>query len=170
MTKTEIRDAGWADAAAIFAVYQAAGDTGGLARKSLEVRQAHIDAYLAKALPRGVCMVAERDGRIIGEMHAWPMEPLQFAHVLSDLTIAIHPEAQGHGVGGRLFRGFLAEVRARLPHIRRIELGCRNGHEQAIRLYRSMGFEIEGRLRNRICDPDGSYEDDLIMGLWLAED
>lgn len=167
MTKIDIRRATAADAAAILKVYKAAGDSGGLARRGAEIEPRHVDYYLANALPTGLCVVAEIDGALVGEMHAWPMEPLQFAHVLSDLTIAVHPDAQGQGVGRRMFTAFIAEVRAALPQIRRVELGCRETNARAVALYEAMGFVVEGRLKSRVYDPGGFYEDDLMMGLWL---
>lgn len=163
----EIRRVTRADADGMLELYRAAGEAGGLARRRHEVEPRHMAYYLDHSLDGGLGLVAVRDGRIVGELHAWPFEQEQFAHVLSELTIAIHPDAQGQGLGKRLFEAFIAEVRATMPRIRRIELGCRESNARAIRLYRSLGFVLEGRLKGRVYDPEGYYEDDLLMGLLL---
>ncbi len=166
-TIPEIRRTTRDDAGGLLELYRAAGESGGLARRLHEVEPRHIAYYLDHSLNTGLSLVAVDAGRILGELHGWPMEPEQFAHVLSDVTIAVHPDAQGRGVGRRLFDAFMARVRTDMPHIRRIELGCRESNVRAIRLYESVGFIAEGRLKNRVYDPAGFYEDDLLMGLIL---
>ena len=161
----EIRRTTRDDADGLVELYRAAGETGGLARRRHEVEARHIAYYLDHSLEGGLSLVAVGNGRIVGELHGWPMEPEQFAHVLSDVTIAVHPEAQGQGTGRRLFEAFILEVRTSMPQIRRIELACRESNARAIGLYRSLGFAVEGRLKGRVYDPAGFYEDDLIMGL-----
>ena len=39
----------------------------------------------------------------MGEIHATRIGPRQFSHVLTELTIAVHPDIQGRGVGSRRF-------------------------------------------------------------------
>ena len=104
--------------------------------------------------------------QIVGELHAYPIGPKIFEHVLSNLTIAVHPDFQGQGIGKQLFTYFLNIVETEMPHILRVELDTRDGNERAIALYQNVGFIIEGRLRN--CDKleDGRFFDDLPMG-WL---
>lgn len=164
----EIRRATRDDADGMLELYRAAGESGGLARRRHEIEPRHIACYLDNSLAAGLSLVAVVDGRIVGELHGWAMEPEQFAHVLSDVTIAVHPDAQGQGVGRRLFEAFIAHVRVDMPRIRRIELACRETNARAIALYESLGFRIEGRLTGRVYDPAGFYEDDLMMGLLLS--
>ncbi|MBW8882682.1 MAG: GNAT family N-acetyltransferase, partial [Asticcacaulis sp.] len=140
----EIRRTTRADAGGMLELYRAAGEAGGLARRRHEVAPRHMAYYLDNSLNGGLGLVAVEGGRIVGELHGWPFEPEQFAHVLSDVTIAVHPDMQGRGVGRKLFEVFIAEVRATMPSIRRIELACRESNERAIRLYQSLGFVVEG--------------------------
>jgi RimJ/RimL family protein N-acetyltransferase len=54
------------------------------------------------------------------------------------------------------------------PRVLKVELRVRATNEAAIRLYRRCGFEEEGRLRNNICLPDGTFVDDLPMA-WFPQ-
>lgn len=151
----------------IIALYRAAAASGGLSRKPDEITPTYVGGFLKQAGESGLSLVAVRDGRIAGEIHGWPMPQSQFAHVFGDITIAVHPDAQGQGVGRAVFQGLIADIAATLPHIRRIELGCRESNARAIALYHSLGFVVEGRLKNRVYDEAGFFEDDLAMALLL---
>lgn len=164
---TEIRLATAADADAILTLYRdVARLSGGLARTEAEITPDYVAGNLTAALSRGVCLIAETDGRCIGEIHAYAPMPKQFAHVLSDLTVAVSPAAQGQGIGRRLFEALIAHS-CQKTHIRRIELLCREGNARGIALYESLGFVREGRLTGRVHLPDGTLEDDLFFGLIL---
>jgi GNAT superfamily N-acetyltransferase len=68
--------------------------------------------YVAHALTAatngGVNLVAEdADGALCGELHAERMTVAIFAHVLTDLTVAVDPDWQGRGVGSALFRALI---------------------------------------------------------------
>ena len=95
------------------------------------------------------------------------MPSVQFQHVLWDLTIAVAPEAQGCGVGRRLFAELIAAAGALAPPVERIELVVREGLTHAIRLYEQVGFRREGRFERRFRLSDGRYEADLPMALFL---
>ena len=164
----EIRRATPTDAGEILAVYQsAAAQGGGLLRREHEVTADYVGRNLTNSLSRGVSLVAVRDGDIVGEIHGWAPALRQLRHVLGDVTVALDPQAQGRGLGRRLFEAFIATVRRDLPHIAIIELFCREDNARAIALYRSLGFIEQGRLTNRVGLDDGTYIDDLIMALPL---
>lgn len=169
MTTCNIRHATLDDAPAILAVYKAAArQGGGLLRREDEVTAAYVEHNLSHSLATGLSLIAEHDGTCLGELHGWARPLRQQAHVLSHLTIAITPQAQGQGVGRRLFEALIAHVEHDMPHIQVIELLCREDNARAIALYRAMGFVLEGRLTNRVALEDGTFKDDLIMGLQLA--
>ena len=168
MTTFNTRRATVADNAAILTVYKAAARQGnGILRREDEVTQAYVAHNIANSLATGLSIVAERDGVCVGELHGWARPVRQLAHVLSDVTIAVDPVVQGRGVGRLLFETFIAVVRRDMPHIRVIELYCREDNARAIALYEAMGFVLEGRLKNRVALDNGSYKDDLLMGLQL---
>lgn len=164
----ELRKSTIDDHAAILAVYQrAAAQGGGLLRRAYEVTADYVERNLGNSLSRGVSLVAVKDDQIVAEIHGWASGLRQLRHVLGDVTIALDPDAQGSGLGRRLFEAFIAAVRSERPEIAIIELFCREDNGRAIALYRSLGFVEQGRLTNRVGLDDGSYIDDLIMALPL---
>lgn len=161
-----IRAASLADIEAIVALHKAAAVTpGALARAPEEVTQAYAEA----AIRSDICLVAvEPDGFICGEIHAKRETVALFAHVLGSLTVAVHPERQGRGVGSKLFEALITWARVQNPPILRIELAAGSGNPGAIRLYERLGFKHEGRQVARGRLPDGRFEDDILMGMLLS--
>lgn len=138
----------------------------GIARTPGEVTDAYVSGFMHKALADGIELVCEQDGAIVGEIHAARVGIASLAHLLTDLTIAVAPSAQGKGVGRRLFQALLDEVTDCMPHITRVELYARESNVRARALYASLGFVEEGRLRARVNNAKGEPETDTIMG-WL---
>ncbi|ESQ75594.1 GNAT family N-acetyltransferase [Asticcacaulis sp. AC402] len=161
----DIRRSTLNDLDGITTMYRAAAASGGLARKPEEITATYVAGFLNQATQTGLSLLVMADGRVVGEIHGWPMPQSQFAHVFGDLTIAIHPQFQGQGLGRALFAALITEIESGLKHIRRVELGCRASNLRALALYHGLGFVVEGRLKNRIYDEAGFYEDDLVMGL-----
>jgi putative acetyltransferase len=87
--------------------------------------------------------------------------------VLTDLTVAVDPDWQGRGVGSALFRALIAAARTMTPSVGRIELWTGAANLGAQRLYERLGFRIEGRMIGRGRLPDGTVDDDIVMGLLL---
>jgi putative acetyltransferase len=112
---------------------------------------------------RAISLGAHAEDRLIGEIHAWRMQPRIFAHVLTDLTVAVAPDFQGRGVGIALFERLFEEAKALDPPATRIELFCRSGNGGAIRLYQRLGFAIEGAFKGRVKLANGRIEDDVPM-------
>lgn len=161
-----IRPLALADRDAVLALYRAAaaGPNGGLARTPDEIDEAYVESFLREAEADGVSLGAfDPDGALLGEIHASRPGPRQFAHVLSDLTVAVQPDARGQGLGTRLFEALFAHAAGLRPRIERVELVAREGNAGAVRLYQRLGFVIEGRFRGRVRLPDGTVEDDLPM-------
>lgn len=163
-----IRPATRADLGAVLGLYRAVAATpGGLARLEHEVDEAYVAGFLEKALRSGVGLVAvDAEARIVGEIHAGGPGLFCFAHVLTDLTIAVDPGSQGAGLGRMLFERFMTEVREKRPDISRVELIARESNTKAIRFYESLGFKVEGRFEGRIANLDGTREADIPMG-WV---
>lgn len=84
-------------------------------------------------------------------------------HVMS-LGISVHPDGQGQGLGWALMTALL-DYADRWAQVLRIELHVYADNERAIRLYQSLGFETEGRLRGDSLR-DGVYVDSLCMARW----
>jgi GNAT superfamily N-acetyltransferase len=164
-----IRSAEPADAGGILLLHQAVASVpGGIARRPHEVTPAYVAHVMAEAADGGLNLVAvDAEGGICGEIHALRMKLDLFAHVLTDLTVAVHPDWQGRGVGSGLFEALIAAARALTPAIGRIELWTGAGNLGAQRLYQRLGFKIEGRMVGRGRLPDGRPDDDIVMGLLL---
>ena len=138
----------------------------GIARTPGEVTDAYVGGFMDKAATDGIELVFEQDGDIVGEIHASRVGIASLGHLLTDLTIAVAPGAQGKGMGRRLFQALLDEVTHNMPHITRVELFARESNVRARALYASLGFVEEGRLRARVNNARGEPETDTIMG-WL---
>jgi ribosomal protein S18 acetylase RimI-like enzyme len=138
---------------------------GGLARTVDEITEDYIGNFLKKSLESGVILVARQPEtqQIIGEIHAYALGPKVFAHVLGELTIAVHPAHQGQGIGKALFTELLNRVVLHRPDILRVELIARESNQKAIELYQKLGFRIEGRLAGRIRSVAGGFEADIPM-------
>ena len=167
-----VRNAAATDASAIRSLHQTvARISGGLARFADEITEPYVGAFVASSLAGGVIVVAEREDtqEIVGELHAYPYPMRRLAHTLTSLTVAVHPDVQGMGVGRQLFRALLHEVRTKHPHIMRVELIVQEHNTRARRLYESVGFVAEGRMLNAILDvKTGRLETDVPMA-WLRE-
>jgi ribosomal protein S18 acetylase RimI-like enzyme len=157
------------DLSTILELYQdVAANPGGLARTRDEISANYCQGFTEKALKNGVWLVAidPLTKRLIGSIHSYKLEPKVFSHVLSELTIAIHPDFQSKKVGKRLFLEFLDEVIINRADILRVELIARESNVNALRFYKSIGFKEEGRFLKRINSVGGGFEADIPMA-WL---
>jgi putative acetyltransferase len=162
-----IRHGTGADVDQILTLYcHVAANSDGLARAEEEMTFEYVDGFVQKSLAKGIILIAEEAGIIIGEVHCYTPALDIFAHVFGDLTIAIDPQFQHRGIGRALFTTLMHEIEALHPEISRVELVARESNVKAISLYESLGFQIEGRFRQRISLPDGGFDSDLSMAWW----
>jgi ribosomal protein S18 acetylase RimI-like enzyme len=139
----------------------------GIARWEHEVTDSYVQDFMKKALDHGIMIVGEHPedpNQLVAEIHASKNEVHVFRHLLSDLTIAIHPEFQGKKIGRTLFTIFLEEIALHHPDIGKVQLVTRESNVRALQLYQSLGFRIEGRLEMQIRTPEGNFEADIPMG------
>lgn len=168
---TRVRAATAADVRAIEHLHiVVASTTGGLARQPDEITHEYVDGFVRRSVDDGVIVVAEVDGisGLAGELHAYRNPLRLFHHVYGNLTIAVHPEAQGRGVGRALFASLLQTVTDDRPDILRVELVTGERNERALRLYEAMGFVREGRLDRAMRNADGVAEADIPMAWFRA--
>jgi RimJ/RimL family protein N-acetyltransferase len=111
-----------------------------------------------------LCLVAEDDGRIVGQLMLQGGKRRNVRHAAT-LGITVGREHRGQGVGRRLMEYAIDWARAG-GVVTRIELNVFVRNSNAIRLYESCGFVVEGR-RRRSIHRDGEYMDDLVMALLL---
>jgi putative acetyltransferase len=139
---------------------------GGLIRQPFEITGEYIDGVLRSCTEHGLMLVAEDGNRIAGEIHAHTPPLHAFRHLLSDLTIVVHPDYQGKGIGRKLFTRFLEIVEKEFPRILRVELYVRRHNTKNVRFYTSLGFRIEGTHEQKIYAGPGVYETPLSM-VWF---
>ncbi|MEP6831761.1 MAG: GNAT family N-acetyltransferase [Gemmatimonas sp.] len=165
-----IRAATAADAVAIRSLHQTvATRSGGIARYADEISDEYVNEFITRSLKNGIIVVAEstENHALLGELHTYPYGIRRLAHVLTSLTVVIHPDAQGQGVGRRLFESLIDEVREHRSEILRIELIVQESNTHARRLYDSVGFREEGRLIDGILSTTtGLPENDVPMA-WV---
>jgi ribosomal protein S18 acetylase RimI-like enzyme len=170
MMTTLIRSATLEDQSAIQQLYLTVAKTpGGIARELNEITSDYIGKFLSNALKSGlilVCENSESPQELIAEIHSYTLEPNVFSHVLSELTIVVHPKFQGQGVGRLIFESFLKKIQTFFPHISRVELIARESNKKAIKFYETLGFKQEGRLEKRIKNTVGNFEADIPMA-WI---
>ena len=145
---------------------------GGLARTADEITDDYVSNFVEKSLKSGIILIARHSesGQIVGEIHAYALGPKVFAHVLGELTIAVHPEHQGQKLGKALFTELLRLVFETRKDILRVELIARESNKKAIEFYQKLGFKIEGRFVDRIQSVGDGVEADIPMAWRRATD
>jgi ribosomal protein S18 acetylase RimI-like enzyme len=126
--------------------------------RSLRVRDGAVT--LAVARPSGAGHGA---GEIVGWVEAYRTSAQRMAHVAL-LTIAVAPAWRRHGIGLALMEAIAHWARGQ--RVRKLQLHVRAGNEGAIALYRRLGYQVEGVLRDQVALDDG-YEDEWIMALMV---
>ncbi len=107
-------------------------------------------------------LVAEKDGHIVG--HAFlEIFPLQSLRHVAQLNIGVHKGYQEQGIGTQLMEK-LIEWAKQSGKVEKIELNVRASNTRAIALYKKLGFNVEGRLKNRV-KVGIQYIDDILMAL-----
>lgn len=136
----------------------------GIARTEAELTDQYMDSLFLVTERQGLMLVAlDTTGQLVAEIHASKYGLCIFDHILTGLTIAVHPNYQGKGIGKLLFREFLDKVQCLFPEVGRVELESRASNLKSIDLYHSLGFVQEGRMKNKTRNQDGSFENSLLM-------
>lgn len=115
---------------------------------------------------KGIYLVAEQNGRLVGHAFLNPLPLKSLAHVAA-LSIGVHLEWQDKGIGQMLIRQLIEWAREN-SNLEKIELNVRASSERALALYRKMEFIEERRLKKRVKISESNYIDDIIMALHLA--
>jgi ribosomal protein S18 acetylase RimI-like enzyme len=176
-----LRPARREDAPAIAALFLIASD--GLARyiwsridmpgKTLEEIGAARYAREGVAFSYQNCLVAEHEGRVVGMLHSFAMNPPEAPETESDPVLrpyaeledygslyisglAVLPAYRGRGLGRRLL--LAAHERAKAIGRPRVSLICFEANANAMRLYRSEGYRELDR-RAVVPHPDLHYTD-----------
>jgi len=77
------------------------------------------------------------------------------------LTLGVHPDWQGRGIGRALLRSALAWADG--VGLSRVELNVLAHNHRAVQLYKSAGFVVEGTRKNAFLFPCGRWVDDHFL-------
>ena len=165
-----IRKATPNDRERVFLLYkEVASIPGGIARTSDEISEEYVADFFRRSASSGIHLLAEDLANpqvLVAEIHCSVLGPKVFEHILGDLTLVVHPHYHGKGIGRKIFSELLRVVEEEMPEILRVELIVRESNTKAIELYKKLGFMVEGALKNRIRNSDGSLEADIPMA-WM---
>ena len=92
---------------------------GSLTQQEDEITLEYVSDTVRKGMTRGLILVIENDGQIVGYFKAFTSEFRTLAHVLTNATMMIHPEWQGRDYGSKLINAYLQEISANMSHILR---------------------------------------------------
>jgi RimJ/RimL family protein N-acetyltransferase len=112
-----------------------------------------------------IFLLAESQGRIVGELNCKPGTRRAFLHSVT-LGMSVAAGWRGRGVGTRLMSAAMDWV-AGEAGIKRVELFVLAENMPGIRLYQKFGFIEEGRRRQAVLH-EGRLMDDLIMSRVLT--
>ena len=164
--KITVRPATEADAEAFAKVFSDRSASNGTLQHpytSIEVWRARLASNVGT---RQVILAAIVNGRVVGNagVHARSDNPRE-KHVCS-LGISIAQVYQGRGVGRALMTACL-DFADHWANYSRVTLTVHADNARAIKLYESLGFQHEGRLRD-FSFREGGYVDALFMGRLTA--
>lgn len=139
---------------------------GGFVRNEEEMNLEFVEKTIHRGVSGGIIIGAfERgSGRLMGAITSRQLALKAFEHVISNVTVGVHPDFQQKGVARRLLLDLLENVQMNREDITRVELIARESNQRQIAFYESIGFRREGVFEKRIRNPDGSYEADIPMG------
>lgn len=116
--------------------------------------------------PRNLFLVAVVNDQIVGFSRCEGVYLKRFSHKI-EFGVCVLKEFWGHGIGKNLLQKSISW--ADTNGIKKITLNVLEINEKAIKLYKKLGFEIEGILKNDKRLADGQYYNTIIMGRFHGE-
>ncbi|KSU81118.1 Protein N-acetyltransferase, RimJ/RimL family [Fictibacillus enclensis] len=95
------------------------------------------------------------------------LKDIDHGHGRASIGILLAPEARGKGYG-KIAMEQMIDVGFKQLRLNKIYLTTRGTNEQAIGLYKKIGFTVEGKLRQHAY-VDGQYLDTYFMGILASE-
>ncbi|WP_052807471.1 GNAT family N-acetyltransferase [Risungbinella massiliensis] len=167
--KIVIREANKTDAVSLFAcIQEVLANSPYLPRFPDELQVKTIEQeeiWIEKQKEMGILLVAVADGKIVGSLNLSREKWKRTRHV-GEFGISVLPSYQNKGIGRKLMGELLTWV-SKKTDLRKIRLRVMAQNVGAIHLYKSFGFQEEGRLKEEISNMDGTYDDTIWMGLHL---
>jgi RimJ/RimL family protein N-acetyltransferase len=159
-----IRAAEATDADAWFALFELVAAEGRWIGAEAPLPRAFMQEHLAGQLRNqaAVTFLAEADGVLVGWIG------IEDHRGCAELGMGVHADHRRQGVGVALIEACLDWCRDRGCH--KVTLSVFPHNEPAIALYRTFGFEVEGRQVRHFRRRNGELWDALLMGLVLDAD
>ena len=111
--------------------------------------------------PKNLFLVAEAEGRLVGFSRCEGSALKRLAHKV-DFGVCVLKDYWGCGIGTNLLKQSLAW--ADDQGVAKVALQVLETNDKAIALYKRLGFEEEGLLRNDKLLGDGRYYNTVVMG------
>lgn len=115
--------------------------------------------------PTSLFLVAEVDGEIKGFLTVRGGALARMSHT-GKLEIMVDRHTRGKGLGRRLMDVCMDWAKGE-PVLEKLGLSVFANNERAVELYRTYGFEEEGRRVREYRLRDGTYRDDILMYCWV---
>ncbi|MED0934417.1 GNAT family N-acetyltransferase [Bacillus mobilis] len=110
-------------------------------------------------------IVYEVDSKVVGFLifNRYELERLRHAGTMG---MGIREAYCNQGIGTKLIEFLISWAKGQ-KGLEKICLGVVSVNDRAIKVYKRMGFVEEGRQKRQIKYEDGTYGDDVLMGLYL---
>jgi RimJ/RimL family protein N-acetyltransferase len=86
----------------------------------------------------------------------------------AELGMGVLPSHRRTGLGTILLERAISDMRS-FDGIERLELTTLLRNTHAMKMYERAGFVQEGIKRRSLSQPDGSYDDEVIMAMWIGD-
>lgn len=156
------------DALDIFELYKKVSSIypDSLAQQIDEITFSYVKSIIKDAHLRGLILLMFNNKNLIGFLKGYTSEFRRKAHILTNVTMMVDPNAVGQGLGAQLLKAYQDEIQKSFQHIRAMELLPYNSNIRGIRLYEKMGFVLTATLPGKIRYIDGTFGDQLLMN-WI---
>jgi len=114
-----------------------------------------------------LCAIDPSTNAIIGNAAFFYGARVKISHV-AGLAMGVLPDWQGLGLGSLLLNRSIEEMRKN-PKIHRLDLIVMDGNEHAKAMYERAGFIVEGHRDGAVRQPDGSFDGETMMGMWVGD-
>ena len=120
----------------------------------------------ALAQDRAITVLAERDGRIVGEASLRLTDDPALAHT-GEIEVVVAPPCRAQRLGAALASEVFLLALAR--GVQKVVAPMTLDAAPAVALFQALGFQVEGLLRGQLRDSAGAPHDLVLMGLDVDE-